>query len=127
MPLHQWLMRDDCGGVVLFEGRVRDHHDGKAVTHLSYQAYSELALSEGTRVIEEVAAEFGVHACAVHAVGDLLPGDLAVWVGVAAGHRGDAFTACQALIDAIKARVPVWKYETYADGSTIWVDPTAGG
>lgn len=122
--LHEALCTAKNGGIVIFEGRVRNHHEGRAVVRLAYQAYSELAVAEGTRVVEEIRARHGVEAFAVHATGDLSPGDLAVWVGVASAHRGEAFEACRELIDAIKSCVPIWKHEFYADGTDEWVDPT---
>jgi molybdopterin synthase catalytic subunit len=120
--LRDSLSAPDCGGFVFFEGRVRNHHEGRDVTGLRYEAYLELALKEGRRLVEEVSGKFGVRAAAIHAVGDLRPGDLAVWVGAAAGHREEAFAACRELIDSIKASVPIWKRETYTDGHGEWIE-----
>jgi molybdopterin synthase catalytic subunit len=120
-PLREALSSPDCGGFVHFEGRVRNHHAGRAVTALRYEAYRELAEKEGAFIVAEISRKHGVKAAAVHAVGDLRPGDLAVWVGAAAAHREAAFAACRELIDAIKDRVPVWKHETYADGKSSWI------
>ena len=120
-PLREALASSDCGGFVHFEGRVRNHHAGRPVTALRYDAYRELAEKEGARIVAEISRKYGVRAAAVHAVGDLGPGDLAVWVGAAAAHREAAFAACRELIDAIKDRVPVWKHETYADGKSSWI------
>ena len=120
--LRESLSASDCGGFVFFEGRVRNHHEGRDVTGLRYEAYVELALKEGRRLVEEVSRKFGVRTAAVHAVGDLHPGDLAVWVGAAAAHREEAFAACRELIDSIKASVPIWKRETYADGHGEWIE-----
>lgn len=127
VPLRRELAADDLGGFVFFEGRVRDHHEGRVVTGLHYEAYPELAEKEGRRLVREIAERHGVRAAALHAVGDLQPGDLAVWVGVAAGHRAEAFTACRELIDAIKARVPIWKRESYAGGHGKWLGGCAAG
>lgn len=124
-PLRRALAADDCGGFVFFEGRVRDHHEGRAVTGLHYEAYRELAEKEGRRLVREIALKHGVRAAAIHATGDLAPGDLAVWVGAAAAHREEAFAACRELIDAIKARVPIWKREFYVGGSSGWVEGCA--
>ncbi len=121
-PLRRDLAADDCGGFVFFEGRVRDHHEERAVTGLYYEAYRELAEKEGQRLVREIAQKHGVRAGAIHATGDLAPGDLAVWVGAAAAHREEAFAACRELIDAIKARVPIWKRESYSDGQGEWVE-----
>lgn len=126
-PLRRELASDDCGGFVFFEGRVRDHHEGRTVTGLHYEAYRELAEKEGRRLVREIAQKHGVRAAAIHATGDLVPGDLAVWVGAAAAHREEAFAACRELIDAIKARVPIWKRESYADGRGEWVEGCACG
>ena len=124
-PLRRELASEDCGGFVFFEGRVRDHHEGREVTGLYYEAYRELAEKEGCRLVREIALKHGVRAAAIHATGDLAPGDLAVWVGAAAAHREEAFVACRELIDAIKARVPIWKRESYVGGSSGWVEGCA--
>ena len=126
-PLRAELASRDCGGFVFFEGRVRDYHEGRTVTGLHYEAYRELAGKEGRRLVAEIAAKYGVRAAAIHAIGDLSPGDLAVWVGAAAPHREQAFAACRELIDAIKAHVPVWKRETYANGKSEWVEGCSCG
>ncbi|MFZ9964313.1 MAG: molybdenum cofactor biosynthesis protein MoaE [Terrimicrobiaceae bacterium] len=126
-PLRKELEGNEHGGLVFFEGRVRNHHEGRSVVGLHYQAYLELAEKEGRRLLEEISTKHGVRAAAIHATGDLQPGDLAVWVGAAAAHREEAFVACRELIDAIKARVPIWKRETYSDGHGEWVEGCACG
>jgi len=109
------------GGVVLFVGQVRDHDDGKGVTGLSYSAHPT-ALDRLQEVCDAVATEHDVSGLsAVHRVGDLAIGDLAVVVATAAGHRGSAFEASRALIDTLKAQVPIWKHQRFADGSDEWV------
>ncbi len=114
------------GAVVYFEGRVRDHNDGRAVRGLSYQAYVELAEAEGLRIIAEARDRFAVDRIAcVHRIGDLALGDVAVWAGVSAGHRGAAFDACRYVIDEVKARVPIWKREHYVEGAPEWLHPGA--
>lgn len=124
--LRDELLRLDAGGFVAFEGWVRNHHLGRDVTSLTYEAYPPLALKEGERILEEAIESWDIlDARAIHRVGPLAPGELAVWVGVCAAHRGDAYEASRWLIDAIKARVPIWKHEFYTDGSDEWVDPTA--
>ena|SRR5688572_2876083 len=112
-----------AGACVTFEGWVRDHNDGRPVLALDYEAFAPLAEREGARILAEAREKFPVVAlrCS-HRVGSLRIGDLAVWVGVAAAHRGAAFDACRYVIDETKARVPVWKKEHYADGSTEWVN-----
>ena len=98
--------------------------DGRKVDGLRYEAYAALAESEGERILGEAVERFDiVDACCVHRVGDLAVGDLAVWVGVSAGHRGPAFEACRYIIDEVKARVPIWKHEHYRDGDAGWLHP----
>ena len=120
------LAAEAAGAFVAFEGWVRDHNGGRAVTALEYEAYATLATSEGEAILAEAADRFEVEAVhAVHRTGRLAIGDLAVWVGVSAAHRGAAFDACRYVIDEVKARVPIWKRKHYADGTVEWVDPTA--
>jgi len=111
------------GGYASFEGWVRNHNEGLPVTRLEYEAFAELAVREGERIIAEACARFGVeHAACVHRVGDLAIGELAVWVGVSARHRDEAFRACRYIIDEVKHRVPIWKKEHYIDGDSGWVN-----
>ncbi len=111
-----------AGGIVLFAGAVRNHDHGRDVQQLSYSAHPS-AEAELRRVCEKVAAEFDVTAlAAVHRVGDLAIGDLAVVVAVSCAHRGEAFTACRALIDELKQTVPVWKHQLFDDGESEWVN-----
>ncbi|MFM2418354.1 MAG: hypothetical protein RL385_3077 [Pseudomonadota bacterium] len=123
----QRALRDpSAGGFVAFEGWVRNHHEGRAVDRLMYEAFPALALKEGTRIVEQAVAQFGVVAAqCVHRVGELGIGEVAVWVGVSAHHRDEAFRACRFIIDEVKHRVPVWKKEHYTDGSTSWVNCAA--
>ena len=110
-----------AGGVAMFVGTVRDHDSGKQVEQLGYSAHPTV---EGVfrQVVEEVVAEHDVVAvAAVHRVGDLAIGDIAVVVAVSCPHRGDAFVACRNLIDELKSRVPIWKHQVFADGSDEWV------
>ena len=110
-----------AGGIVLFAGAVRDEDNDQQVTGLSYSAHRS-AEAELKRVAEQVAEKFPVTAiAAVHRVGDLEIGDLAVVVAVSCPHRAEAFEACRALIDELKASVPIWKHQRFADGSSEWV------
>ena len=112
-----------CGGYASFEGWVRDFNDGRPVERLEYEAYAELAVKEGERIVAEAIERFGVrHARCVHRIGGLRLGELAVWVGVSAPHRGEAFAACRYIIDEVKHRVPIWKKEHYVDGDSGWVN-----
>lgn len=115
-----------AGGYASFEGWVRNHHTGRAVDGLDYEAYAALAEREGERIIAEAKARFDVvAACCAHRVGTLAIGDLAVWVGVSAAHRGAAFDACRYIIDEVKRRVPIWKREHYREGDADWLHPMA--
>ena len=123
-PLRDVLRRETAGAFASFEGWVRDHNDGRPVLGLRYEAYAALAAAEGQRIVEEAAARFaitGVHC--VHRTGELAIGDLAVWVGVGAAHRGAAFDACRFVIDEVKSRVAIWKHERYAEGDAAWLHP----
>ena len=112
-----------AGGYTSFEGWVRNHNEGQAVTHLEYEAFEVLANKEGERIVQEAIAKFGVlKAACVHRVGDLAIGDLAVWVGVSSRHRAEAFAACRYIIDEVKHRVPIWKKEHYVNGDSGWVN-----
>jgi molybdopterin synthase catalytic subunit len=118
-----------AGAFVQFEGWVRDHHRGRAVSALEYEVYEELALTEGTAVVQEALERFEVlSARCVHRIGRLNIGDLAVWVGATAAHRQAAFDACRYVIDETKQRVPIWKKERYTDGDAHWIhsEPGAG-
>jgi molybdopterin synthase catalytic subunit len=112
-----------CGGYCAFEGWVRNNNEGHDVIRLEYEAFAELAMKEGARIIDEAIERFGVkRAACVHRVGSLAIGDVAVWVGVSAGHRDEAFRACRYIIDAVKIRVPIWKKEHYVNGDSGWVN-----
>ncbi|MFC4727040.1 molybdenum cofactor biosynthesis protein MoaE [Coralloluteibacterium thermophilus] len=123
-PLRAALLHDAAGAYASFEGWVRDHNEGRAVRGLYYEAYAALAEREGAAIVAEALARFDIVAAhCVHRTGELAIGDLAVWVGVSAGHRGPAFEACRWIIDAIKARVPIWKRERYVEGGEGWLHP----
>lgn len=121
--LRKSLADDGAGGFCVFEGWVRNRNEGRAVRRLEYEAYAPLAIAEGERVIAEAKQRFGVlGACCVHRIGTLEIGELAVWVGVTAAHRDEAFKACRYIIDEIKIRLPIWKKEHYVDGDSGWVN-----
>lgn len=112
-----------CGGFAVFEGWVRNENDGEPVRHLEYEAFEALAVREGERILGEARARFGVtRAACVHRLGDLAIGEVAVWVGVGAPHRDEAFRACRYVIDEVKRRVPIWKKEHYESGDSGWVN-----
>jgi molybdopterin synthase catalytic subunit len=111
----------ESGGLTLFIGRVRDHDGGRQVLGLDYSAHPS-ALSMLQEVCEQVARDHQVNGvAAVHRTGTLAIGDLAVIVATTASHRGDAFEASRALIDRLKAEVPIWKHQRFADGTEEWV------
>ncbi len=115
--------RPDCGALATFSGTVRDHHQGRGVTHLVYSAYEPVA----ERMIREIEAEvrerFGVAECrVVHRTGRLEIGETAIVAVVRSGHRAEAFDAVRAAVDAVKHRVPIWKEEHYTDGTSAFVE-----
>jgi molybdopterin synthase catalytic subunit len=111
------------GGYASFEGWVRDHNEGQEVTGLEYEAFQELAVKEGERIVAEALRRFPVkHALCIHRVGSLGLGEMAVWVGVSSAHRGEAFDACRFIIDEVKHRLPIWKKEQYRNGDSGWVN-----
>lgn len=111
-----------AGGEVLFVGTVRDNDAARGVRALSYSAHPS-AEQELRRTTAEIADKYpdAIGVAALHRTGDLAVGDLAVVVGVSCAHRAEAFDACHALIDELKARVPVWKYQSFSDGTDEWV------
>lgn len=112
-----------AGGYASFEGWVRDHNDGRKVGGLEYEVFEPLAQSEGETILREAVERFGVRGIrAVHRHGTLALGDCAVWVGVVAAHRDEAFRACRYVIDELKHRLPIWKKEHYLDGTAEWVN-----
>lgn len=116
-----------AGAVVLFVGTVRPRNRGRRVTGLAYEAYAEMAAEELVRVGDEARRRFGLERLdAVHRVGRLAPGDDAVAVAASAEHRGAAFEATRWVMEELKRRVPIWKQESYVDGTSEWLgDPEA--
>lgn len=109
------------GGIVTFTGMVRRHSQGSVVERLEYEAYPPMAVREMTRLCQEIEGEIaGVRIAVEHRVGVLGIGDLAVVIAAAAPHRAEAFTACRAMIDRLKDRVPIWKKEFGEDGAE-WI------
>jgi molybdopterin synthase catalytic subunit len=117
------LRLPNCGGYVTFEGTVRDHNEGRRVLRLEYEAFVPLAVREGERILAAACLRYGLEqAFCAHRTGALEIGDIAVWVGVGAPHRGEAFDACRYIIDHIKHSVPIWKKEYYENGDSGWVN-----
>jgi molybdopterin synthase catalytic subunit len=123
-PLIAQVAAPDRGGVATFLGLVRNHHGGRAVTGLAYSAYEPMAESVCRELIAETESMWPVRAALSHRLGRLDIGEAAVAIAVAGRHRDEAFAACRHLIEQLKRRVPIWKRETYADGTAAWVDPT---
>ena len=117
------LRNPGAGGYCAFEGCVRNENEGHTVERLEYEAYEPLAVAEGEKVLAEAMQRFPyLEARCVHRVGMLEIGECAVWVGVAAKHRDEAFKACRYIIDEIKHRLPIWKKEHYVNGDSGWVN-----
>ena len=110
------------GAVCVFDGIVRDNTRGRRTLYLDYEAYSEMAIEQMRGLGAEAIVRFGVRDVAVvHRLGRLMVGETSVLIVVASAHRGAAFDACRWLIDTLKKTVPIWKRETFADG-TVWAD-----
>lgn len=111
-----------AGAVVTFEGRVRNHNEGKSVKSLEYQAYGAMAVKEGQKILKSALEKFDIlDAYCVHAEGHLEIGDVAIWIIVTSKHRAEAYKANQFIIDTVKATVPIWKKEHYLDEEPVWV------
>lgn len=108
------------GAIVTFCGVVRDHDGGHVVRALDYRAHPDAGrfLQE---IVDRVGAETGVRVAAAHRVGDLRIGDVALFAAASAGHRSEAFDACERLVEEIKRGVPIWKRQHYSDGVSQWV------
>jgi molybdopterin synthase catalytic subunit len=111
----------DAGGIATFTGHVRRHSRGITVDHLVYEAYGEMAVKVMREIVDEIEREIPNTRLAVeHRTGRLEIGDVAVVIAAASAHRAEAFTACRAMIDRLKQRVPIWKKEVGTDGAE-WV------
>ncbi|HSE66953.1 MAG TPA: molybdenum cofactor biosynthesis protein MoaE [Gemmatimonadales bacterium] len=115
----------DRGGIASFVGLVRDHHGGREVKRLEYSAYAGMAEAECAAIVAEAEIRWPVRVALAHRLGTLEVGEAAVVIAVGAPHRGEAFDACRYVIEELKRRVPIWKREWYADGSSDWVNPVA--
>jgi molybdopterin synthase catalytic subunit len=111
-----------CGGLASFVGRVRREHQGRSVLRLDYSAYEPMARRRLRQLALEARQRWDLGPLALcHRVGGLEIGETAVVIAVAGGHRGECFEACRWLLEAVKAGVPIWKHEFYADGTEAWV------
>lgn len=119
------LTAPEAGALTIFEGRVRNHHLGKPVTKLEYEAFDDMARLEGEAITTETERIYpGTKVLCVHRTGSLAIGEAAVWIGVASAHRQAGFAACRHVIEEIKLRLPVWKKEHHPDGAAEWVNCT---
>ena len=117
------LQDESCGALVLFEGWIRNHIEGRAVQRLAYEVYEPLAVKEGAVIMREALQRYDItRAAAIHRSGELALSDVAVVVGVSSSHRGAAFDACRYIIDQAKVRLPIWKKEHYTSGKSEWVN-----
>ena len=117
-------MLDDasCGAFACFEGRVRNHNNASCVERLTYYGYEDLAFNQGRQIMDEAKEKFEITAAvAIHRIGALEIGDIAVWIGVISAHRYPAFDACRWILDTIKADIPVWKQEYYDNEPPKWL------
>ena len=114
------------GALCLFVGVVRDQNDGSPTASIQYEAYVPMAEAEMGRIAEGLARDFpDTRVRMQHRVGLLSVGEASVAIAAVSPHRAEAFAACRAAIDRVKATVPIWKKEFHPDGSSGWVDPTA--
>jgi molybdopterin synthase catalytic subunit len=121
--LERALVNSRAGALVAFSGWVRNHNEGENVSTLEYECYEAMAENEAAKIFAEAKTKFDIlEVSCEHRVGLLSVGEVAVWVGVTAVHRDDAFAACRFVIDQIKLRLPIWKRETYQDGRSEWVN-----
>ena len=117
--------RHDCGAIAQFQGTTRDHHEGRRVLRLEYEAYERMAQEVLDRIEREACAKFDVATCGIVVrLGGVPPGEASVVITVAAGHRGASFDACRWAIDELKVAAPIWKQEHFADGDVAWVKGT---
>ena len=111
-----------CGAVASFVGVVRNHHQGRSVAKIYYDCYPTMANQQIQQIIHQAKKKYPVNEIrALHRVGWLGVGEVAVAIAVSAAHREEAFSACRTVIEEIKAKVPIWKKEVYVDGSDEWV------
>lgn len=121
--IHSEIIKDpSVGGIVYFQGVVRNHNEGKDVKSLEYDAYVPMANKVGQQIIDKAKEKFDiVDAICIHRIGHLAINDTAVWVITTGHHRKEAYEASQFIIDTVKANVPIWKKEHYVNEEPKWV------
>ena len=123
IDLKKGLVNPRTGAFNSFEGLVRNHNHGRRVVALEYEALPALCAKEIQKIFKEARKKFKIiHTRCFHRVGILRVGEMAVWVGVCASHRDQAFLACRYIIDEVKKRLPIWKKEYYKSGNSGWVN-----
>lgn len=126
IDFHQLLAMQnfpECGGLALFVGTVRNHHEGKSVKSLKYTAYAPVAEKMIREIEQEIAQKYAIpYVRVVHRIGHLAIGDVAIYAVARADHRREAFAACEDAVERVKHEVPVWKQEFYHDGSSVFVE-----
>jgi molybdopterin synthase catalytic subunit len=121
--LREALEDSGCGGVVVFEGRVRNHNEGKSVQDLYYECYPAMAKKVLQQIVWETVKKYKVRNISlIHRIGKIPIGEVALWAGVSSIHREESFEACRFLVEAVKHKVPIWKMENYTNGSQQWVE-----
>ena len=121
------VRRDEAGAVIVFEGVTRNHHDGREVVRLEYEAYAGMAETEMERIVNEVQQRWsGARISMAHRIGVVGVGEASVVIAVSAPHRDAAYAASRFAIDTLKALVPIWKKEVYSDGSVWKANAEAG-
>ena len=121
---------DSCGAVTMFVGTARDHHRGRAVVGLAYSAYRRMALASLERITRELEEETpGLRLGIAHRLGNVPVGEASVVIAAASPHREAAFAAARTALERLKRETPIWKRESYADGSSAWreEEPLAAG
>ena len=114
------VSRDEAGAILVFEGVTRNHHDGRAVVRLEYEAYASMAKTQMSVICDTIASRWpGSRVAMIHRIGVVDVGEASVVIAVSAPHRDEAYAASRFAIDTLKASVPIWKKEVYADGS-VW-------
>ena len=114
------VSRDEAGAILVFEGVTRNHHDGRSVVRLEYEAYAGMAEAQMSAICADIADRWpGARVAMIHRIGIVAVGEASVVIAVSAPHRDEAYAASRHAIDTLKASVPIWKKEVYADGS-VW-------
>jgi len=122
---YQFLQTPEAGGISIFAGITRRWTNGKETLCLNYTCYETMAQEEMHRLVDLASSKWILHrVCLIHRMGQVPVSEASVVIGVATSHRPEAFEACRFLIDQLKIQVPIWKHETYTDGTASWIEGT---